>query len=91
MELIVHLFVFDAVQSAQAKGIDVVLADTAGRLHTQDHLMEELKKVKRVMQKLDQNAPHEVMLVLDASIGQNALNQAQKFNEAMGCHRHCID
>jgi len=76
--------VFDALQSAQAKGFDVVLADTAGRLHTQDNLMEELKKVKRVMQKLDPNAPQEIMLVLDASIGQNALNQAKKFNEAMG-------
>lgn len=76
--------IFDAVQSAQARKIDVLIADTAGRLHTQSNLMEELKKVKRVMSKVDASAPHEVMLVLDASTGQNALSQAQQFHEAMG-------
>ncbi len=76
--------VFDAFQAAKARGIDVLIADTAGRLHTQGNLMDELKKVKRVLQKIDPNAPHEVMLVLDASIGQNALNQARQFNEAIG-------
>ncbi len=75
---------FDALQSAKARGYDVLIIDTAGRLHTQGHLMEELKKVKRIVQKLDGNAPHEVMLVLDASIGQNALQQALLFNEALG-------
>lgn len=76
--------IFDAFQAAKARGIDVLIADTAGRLHTQHNLMDELKKVKRVIQKLDPNAPHEVMLVLDASIGQNALNQAREFNQAVG-------
>lgn len=76
--------IFDAFQSAKAKGIDVLIADTAGRLHTRDNLMDELKKVKRVCQKLDPEAPHEVMLVLDAGTGQNALIQAEKFNEALG-------
>ena len=76
--------IFDAVKSAEAKGIDVLIADTAGRLHTQSNLMDELRKVKRVMQKLDETAPHEVMLVLDASIGQNALTQAEEFNQAVG-------
>ncbi len=76
--------VFDAFQAAKARGIDVLIADTAGRLHTQHHLMDELKKVKRVLQKIDSNAPHEVMLVLDAGIGQNALNQARRFHEAIG-------
>lgn len=75
--------IFDAFQAAKARGIDVLIADTAGRLHTQGHLMEELKKVKRVIQKLDSDAPHEVMLVLDGSIGQNALNQARQFHEAL--------
>jgi len=75
--------IFDAVQSATAKKIDVVIADTAGRLHTQDNLMEELKKVKRVIQIVDEQAPHEVMLVLDASTGQNAINQAQQFHQAV--------
>lgn len=75
--------VFDALQAAKARGVDVVIADTAGRLHTQHHLMEELKKVKRVMKKLDPLAPHETMLVLDASIGQNALNQAKQFHKEM--------
>ncbi|WP_423202103.1 signal recognition particle-docking protein FtsY [Legionella fairfieldensis] len=75
--------VYDALQAARARGIDVLIADTAGRLHTQSNLMEELKKVKRVLQKLDQNAPHETMLILDASIGQNALNQARQFHQAI--------
>jgi fused signal recognition particle receptor len=76
--------IFDALQAARARGIDVLLADTAGRLQTQAHLMEELKKVKRVIQRLDPTAPHEVMLVLDASLGQNALAQAAQFNDAVG-------
>ncbi len=76
--------IYDALQSAKAKGIDILLADTAGRLHTQTNLMDELKKVKRVMQKLEESAPHEVMLIVDASIGQNALVQATQFNEALG-------
>jgi len=75
--------IFDAVQAAQARNIDVVIADTAGRLHTQSKLMEELKKIKRVITKLDPSAPHEVLLVLDAGTGQNAINQAQQFNEAV--------
>ncbi len=75
---------FDAVQAAKARGIDVLLADTAGRLHTQSNLMEELKKVKRVMGRVDPTAPHEVLLVLDASQGQNALQQARLFHEALG-------
>lgn len=76
--------IYDAFQAAKARGVDVLLADTAGRLHTQHGLMEELKKVKRVLQKIDPEAPHEVMLVLDASIGQNALAQAVEFHEAVG-------
>ena len=76
--------IFDALQMAQSKGFDVLIADTAGRLHTQDSLMEELKKVVRVIRKLDKTAPHEILLVLDASIGQNALIQAKKFHEALG-------
>lgn len=76
--------IFDALQSAQARGIDVLLADTAGRLHTQSHLLQELQKVKRVLQKLDASAPHDVLMVLDASIGQNALLQVKQFHEAMG-------
>ncbi len=76
--------IYDAFEAAKARNVDVLLADTAGRLHTQGGLMDELKKVKRVIQKLDESAPHEVMLVLDASIGQNALNQAMQFNEAVG-------
>ena len=75
---------FDAIQSAKAKKIDVLIADTAGRLHTQSNLMEELKKVGRVMAKVDATAPHEVMLVIDAGTGQNALNQAQQFKDAIG-------
>jgi fused signal recognition particle receptor len=76
--------IFDAVQAAQSRNIDVVIADTAGRLHNKSNLMEELKKVKRVMGKLDNSAPHEVLLVLDAGTGQNAINQAQQFHEAVG-------
>jgi fused signal recognition particle receptor len=76
--------IFDALKAAIARQIDVLIVDTAGRLHTQNNLMEELKKVKRVLQKLDTNAPHETMLVLDASIGQNALNQAREFHQAIG-------
>jgi fused signal recognition particle receptor len=75
--------IFDALQAAKARKMDVLIADTAGRLHTQNNLMEELKKVKRVLQKLDLNAPHEIMLVLDAGIGQNALVQARQFHEAV--------
>lgn len=75
---------FDALQAAKARGADVLLADTAGRLQNQGHLMEELKKVKRVLAKVDPTAPHEVLLVLDASQGQNALNQAQVFHQALG-------
>ncbi|HXN80156.1 MAG TPA: signal recognition particle-docking protein FtsY, partial [Steroidobacteraceae bacterium] len=76
--------VFDALQAARARGSDVVLADTAGRLHSQSNLMEELKKVKRVIQRVDATAPHEVLLVLDANQGQNALVQAQQFHQAVG-------
>jgi fused signal recognition particle receptor len=76
--------VFDALEAARARGIDVLIADTAGRLHTQSHLMEELKKVTRVLKRLDADAPHEVLLVLDASLGQNALKQAEQFGEAVG-------
>ena len=75
--------IFDAVQAAKARGVDVLIADTAGRLHTKDNLMEELKKVRRVIGKLDQTAPHEVLLVLDAGTGQNAINQAKQFNNAV--------
>ncbi|RRJ82685.1 signal recognition particle-docking protein FtsY [Aestuariirhabdus litorea] len=75
--------IFDAVEAARARNIDVLIADTAGRLHNKDNLMEELKKVKRVMGKLDDSAPHEVLLVVDASTGQNALNQAREFNKAV--------
>lgn len=74
---------FDAVQTAKARGYDLVLIDTAGRLHTQTNLMEELKKVKRVIQKLDPEAPHETLIVLDANSGQNALVQAQSFHETL--------
>jgi fused signal recognition particle receptor len=76
--------IFDALQSARARGADVLIADTAGRLHTQSNLMEELKKVKRVLGRLDPAAPHEVLLVLDAGQGQNALTQAQQFHHALG-------
>nr|WP_277850643.1 signal recognition particle-docking protein FtsY [Moellerella wisconsensis] len=76
--------IFDAIQSAQAKGVDILIADTAGRLQNKAHLMEELKKIVRVMRKLDVEAPHEIMLTLDASTGQNAVNQAKLFDEAVG-------
>lgn len=76
--------IYDAMESAKARNIDVLIADTAGRLHTQTNLMDELKKVKRVMARVDESAPHEVMLVVDAGTGTNALNQAQHFNEAVG-------
>ena len=76
--------IFDGLQAARARNIDVLIADTAGRLHTQAHLMEELKKVKRVLGRLDPGAPHEVLLVLDGTIGQNAVAQAEEFNRNLG-------
>ena len=76
--------IFDGLQAARARNIDVLIADTAGRLHTQTHLMDELKKVKRVLGRLDPGAPHEVLLVLDGTIGQNAVAQAEEFNRGLG-------
>jgi fused signal recognition particle receptor len=76
--------IFDALKAAKARNIDVLIADTAGRLHTQTHLMDELKKVKRVLARLDPTAPHEVLLVLDGTIGQNAVAQAEQFNKGLG-------
>ncbi|MCC2638990.1 MAG: ftsY [Moraxellaceae bacterium] len=76
--------IFDALTSAKAKGIDVLIADTAGRLHTKTNLMEEMKKVLRVIRKIDPTAPHEIMLVVDAGTGQNALTQVQEFDQALG-------
>jgi fused signal recognition particle receptor len=76
--------IFDAMNAARARNIDVLIADTAGRLHTQTHLMDELKKVKRVLGRLDAAAPHEVLLVLDGTIGQNAVSQAEEFNKGLG-------
>ena len=76
--------IFDALQAARARGIDVLLADTAGRLHSQSHLMDELRKIKRVIARVDPTAPHEVLLVLDANQGQNALAQAEQFHAAIG-------
>jgi len=76
--------IFDAIEAARARNIDILIADTAGRLHTQSNLMEELKKVKRVIGKLDASAPHEVMLVVDAGTGQNALTQARQFHQDIG-------
>jgi fused signal recognition particle receptor len=76
--------IFDALNAAKARNIDVLIADTAGRLHTQIHLMDELKKVKRVLARLDPQAPHEVLLVLDGTIGQNAVAQAEEFNKGLG-------
>lgn len=76
--------IFDAIQAARARHIDVVLADTAGRLPTQLHLMDEIRKIRRVIEKADSSAPHEVLLVLDANTGQNALTQTQAFSEAIG-------
>jgi fused signal recognition particle receptor len=76
--------IFDALQAARARQIDVLIADTAGRLHTQSHLMDELKKVKRVLGRLDPGAPHEVLLILDGTIGQNAVSQAAEFHRGLG-------
>jgi fused signal recognition particle receptor len=76
--------IFDALNAARARNIDVLIADTAGRLHTQTHLMDELKKVKRVLARLDPSAPHEVLLILDGTIGQNAVAQAEQFNKGLG-------
>ena len=76
--------IYDGVQAAQSRGVDVLIADTAGRLHTKSNLMEELTKIRRIMGKLDPSAPHEVLLVLDAGTGQNAINQARQFHEAVG-------
>ncbi|CDM87828.1 signal recognition particle-docking protein FtsY [Xenorhabdus bovienii] len=76
--------IFDAIQSAKAKGVDILIADTAGRLQNKSHLMEELKKIVRVMRKLDEETPHEIMLTLDACTGQNAVSQAKLFHEAVG-------
>ena len=76
--------IFDAMTAARARNIDVLIADTAGRLHTQIHLMDQLKKVKRVLARLDATAPHEVLLVLDGTIGQNAVAQAEEFNKGLG-------
>lgn len=75
--------IYDAIESAKSRHIDILIADTAGRLHTKGNLMEELKKIKRVMTKLDESAPHEVLLVLDAGTGQNAVNQMQQFNDTV--------
>lgn len=76
--------IFDAMQAATARGVDILIADTAGRLHTQEHLMRELEKITRVIKKHNPDAPHETMLVLDAGMGQNALNQAREFNKSIG-------
>lgn len=76
--------IFDAMEAAKARQIDVLILDTAGRLHTQSNLMEELKKMRRVAAKVDAAAPHEILLVVDAGIGQNALVQAKQFNAAVG-------
>ncbi|HHT1659140.1 TPA: signal recognition particle-docking protein FtsY [Enterobacter roggenkampii] len=76
--------IFDAIQAAKARNVDVLIADTAGRLQNKSHLMEELKKIVRVMKKLDEDAPHEIMLTIDASTGQNAISQAKLFHEAVG-------
>lgn len=82
--------IYDAFQSAKARGVDILIADTAGRLHTHQGFMEELKKVKKTLQKIDPSAPHEVLIVLDATIGQNALNQVQEFNKIIGVTGICI-
>ncbi len=82
--------IFDAFQAAKARNIDVLIADTAGRLHTKDNLMEELKKIQRVIKKIDAEAPNEVLLILDASTGQNALSQATTFNQAIGLTGVCL-
>lgn len=75
---------FDALQAAMARGVDTLLVDTAGRLHTKSNLMEELKKIKRVLSKQMETAPHEVLLVLDATVGQNGISQAKEFTKAVG-------
>lgn len=82
--------IYDGFAAAQSRGADLLIADTAGRLHTQSNLMEELKKVKRVLAKLDPQAPHQVWLVLDASIGQNAMQQVKQFHQAVGLTGLCI-
>ena len=82
--------VYDALESATSRGIEVLIADTAGRLHTQADLMEELKKVRRVVNRIDQQAPHEVLLVLDAGTGQNAIAQASQFHQAVGVTGLCV-
>jgi fused signal recognition particle receptor len=76
--------IYDSMEAAKARGVDILLADTAGRLHTQAHLMNELQKIKRVIKKMDETAPHETLIVLDATLGQNALNQVKQFNDAIG-------
>lgn len=76
--------IFDALQSAQSRGVEVLLADTAGRLHTQSFLLQELKKITKVVKKLDASAPHDIFMVLDASVGQNALSQVKHFHETLG-------
>ena len=76
---------FDAVEAGKARGVDIVLVDTAGRLHTKSNLMDEVKKIKRVIAKVDENAPHEVILVMDACTGQNGLVQARSFLESVDC------
>jgi fused signal recognition particle receptor len=75
--------IFDAIESAKSNSVDILIADTAGRLHTKNYLMEELKKIRRVITKLDDSAPHEVLLVIDAGTGQNAMNQMQEFSDAV--------
>jgi fused signal recognition particle receptor len=82
--------IFDAMQAASSKQMDLLIADTAGRLHTQEPLMAELAKIKRVLGKINPGAPHEVMLVIDATIGQNALRQAEQFHQAIGLTGLCI-
>jgi len=82
--------IYDSVQAAKARGADVLIADTAGRLHNKDNLMDELEKVVRVMGKLDSSAPHEVLLVLDAGTGQNALTQASHFQKVVGVTGICL-
>jgi len=82
--------IYDAIEAGKARNIDIILADTAGRLHTQSNLMDELKKIKRVAGKVDETAPHEIMLVLDAGTGQNAVSQAQHFTDAVGVTGLCL-
>ena len=82
--------IYDAYQSAKARNVDVLIADTAGRLHTQQNLMDELKKIKRAMQKIEPQSPHEVLLVLEAGTGQNALKQATEFHQALNVTGLCI-